>query len=244
MDRQQWSWTSPALGRSVSVARWGWYGKPVLFFPTGGGDFLDCERFLMVRALSHLIEAGRIKLYAVESVSRDWINTDVPPAEKALRQVAYDRYLVEELCPFIKKDCGDTDLRFAATGASLGGYDALNALAKHPDLFDLMIGMSGTYVLDRRMNGYWDENFYYNSPVQFLPRLARDTEQYKQLQDSMFVLARGSGPYEATNYIKQVASTLSACDIPHRVEIWGHDADHDWPTWRTMLPTFLDKLVP
>ena len=27
------------------------------------------------------------------------------------------------------------------------------------------------------------------------------------------------------------------------VAIWGEDADHDWPTWRTMLPVFLDKLV-
>ena len=243
MQRDQWSWYSPALERTMSVARWGWWGKPVLFFPTGGGDFLDCERFLMVRALQPLIDAGQIKLYAVESVTRTWIDTDVAPAVKSATQARYDRYLVEELCPFIKKDCGDTPLRFAATGASLGGYDALTALAKHPDLFDLMIGMSGTYVLDRRMNGHWDDDYYYNSPVHFLPNLSKESEQYQQLQQGLFVLARGSGPYEATNYIDRVASVLAGCKLPHRVEIWGHDADHDWPTWRTMLPLFLSRLA-
>jgi esterase/lipase superfamily enzyme len=167
----------------------------------------------------------------------------VTPADKASTQAAYDRYLVEELCPFIRKDCGETDQKFAATGASLGGYDALNALAKHPDQFDLMVGMSGTYVLDRRMNGHWDDNYYYNSPVHFLPNVSKESEQYKQLQKSMFVLARGSGPYEATNYIEKVSSVMRDSQIPHRVEIWGRDADHDWPTWRTMLPLFLSRLA-
>src|SRR5688572_30061416 len=65
MERIIQTWHSPALDRTMGVARWGWWGRPVVFFPTGGGDFLDCERFLMVRALQPLIEAGRIKLYSV-----------------------------------------------------------------------------------------------------------------------------------------------------------------------------------
>ena len=243
MERAQWSWYSPELQRTTSVARWGHFGKPVLFFPTGGGDYLDCERFLMVRALQPLIEDGRIKLYAVESVSRDWINPDISPAQKSKTQYHYDQYLINELCPFIKSDCGGTEQRFAATGASLGGYDALNAASKHPEWFDRMIGMSGTYVLDRRMNGHWDENYYYNNPVQFLPRLPRNSQQYRALQDTFFVFARGEGPYEARNYIEQVAAVFQKCQIPHRVEIWGKDADHNWPTWRTMLPMFLNRLI-
>ena len=241
--RQLWSWYSPNMEQTLSVARWGWYGKPVLFFPTGGGDFLDCERFLIVRALSPLIEAGRIKLYAVESASRTWLNSEVTPRQKTLTQARYSRYLEEELCPFIRSDCGGTGERFVATGASLGGYDALNAVARRPDLFSRMIGMSGTYMLDRRVGTWWDVDYYFNDPVQFLPRLKRDTPQYRQLQTCHFILARGSGPHEATRYIERVAGVLQHCDIPHRVEIWGKDADHDWPTWRTMLPLFLDRLT-
>jgi esterase/lipase superfamily enzyme len=243
MHRELFSWHSPELNRGISVARWGHYGKPVLFFPTGGGDFLDCERFLMVRALRPLIDAGKIKLYAVESVSRDWVNPEISPARKSETQVRYDNYLVKELCPFIQRDCGGTEQRFAAAGASLGGYDALNAASKHPEFFDRMIGMSGTYVLDRRMNGHWDQNYYFNNPVQFLPNLERTSSQYQDLQKSLFVFARGNGPYESRAYIDQVAPVFRSCSIPHRVEIWSKDADHDWPTWRTMLPLFLNRLL-
>ena len=32
--------------------------------------------------------------------------------------------------------------------------------------------------------------------------------------------------------------------IPNRVDDWGPDYDHDWPTWWEMLPLYLDDLLP
>ena len=40
------------------------------------------------------------------------------------------------------------------------------------------------------------------------------------------------------------AGVLGAKGIPNRVDDWGPGVDHDWPTWRTMLPLFLDRLLP
>ncbi len=242
-ERKIWTWNSPNVGRELSVARWGFYGKPVIFFPTGGGDFLDCERFLMVKALQPLIDAGRIKLYAVDSVCRwAWANREVPAPKKAAMQVRYDAYLVNELFPFIRSDCGGTDQKFAVAGASLGGYNAINAASKHPEWVDRMVGMSGTYILDRKMDGYWDENYYFNNPFQFLQNLP-DGPQLHALRDSRFLLARGDGPYENPDYPDRMSRVFSTKGIPHRVEIWGKSADHDWPTWRTMLPLFLKKWI-
>ena len=31
--------------------------------------------------------------------------------------------------------------------------------------------------------------------------------------------------------------------IPNRVDQWGEEWDHDWPTWRAMLPLYLDELT-
>jgi len=31
--------------------------------------------------------------------------------------------------------------------------------------------------------------------------------------------------------------------IPNRVDPWGPEYDHDWPTWRRMLPHYLDQLT-
>jgi esterase/lipase superfamily enzyme len=32
---------------------------------------------------------------------------------------------------------------------------------------------------------------------------------------------------------------LSGKGIPHTVDLWGHDVNHDWPWWRKMLPHYL-----
>ena len=243
MRRREWTHPSRALGRDMSLACWGHFGKPVLLFPTAGGDFLECERFLMVRMLRPLIEAGRIKLYACGSISSEgWMSKDAHPGHKSWLQARFDAHLTRELVPFIRNDCGGTEQKFAAAGASLGAYNAVNAAAKHPDAFDLCVAMSGTYFFDRWMHGHWDENYYFNQPIQYLPRLG-EGPQLQALRASNFVLATGTGRWEAPDETRALAKVMAGKGIPHRAEIWGPDADHDWPTWRTMLPMFLDKLV-
>ena len=39
-----------------------------------------------------------------------------------------------------------------------------------------------------------------------------------------------------------MASLLNAKGIPHWLDVWGHDVNHDWPWWRKMLPYFLEKI--
>jgi esterase/lipase superfamily enzyme len=241
VEREVRSWWSARVGREMGVARYGHFGRPVVFFPTGGGDFLDCERFQMVRALTPLLEAGRIKLYAVDSVCRQsWTNADVPPPEKSRMQARYDTWLVEELTPLIRADCGGTDQGFVACGASIGAYNALNATCKHPEIFDRMVGMSGTYVMDRRMNGYWDEDYYFNTPVQFVPNL--HGPELAALQRTRVVLGLGQD-HENPTYTWRVADVLASAGVWNRVEVWGPGSGHDWPTWRTMLPLFLERLA-
>ena len=31
--------------------------------------------------------------------------------------------------------------------------------------------------------------------------------------------------------------------VPNRVDPWGEEYDHDWPTWRAMLPHYLAELA-
>jgi len=241
VEREVRSWWSPVVDREMGVARYGHYGKPVIFFPTGGGDFLDCERFQMVRALTPLLEAGRIKLYAVDSTCRQsWTNADVVPREKSRMQARYDQWLIEELVPWVRSDCAGTDQAFAACGASIGGYHAFNVTCKHPDVFDTMIGMSGTYSMDRRMAGEWTEDWYYNDPHQFVPRLG--AADRATLARARFVFGLGKD-YENPDYTWRAAGVLRAGGYWNRVEEWGPGSGHDWPTWRTMLPLFLEKMV-
>lgn len=243
LERKEFGWQSPAVGEHMGIARFGHYGKPVILFPTGGGDYLDAERFLLVKSVAPLIEAGRIKLYLVDSVCRwAFASKDAQPRQKSLMQAKYSTYLETELFPFIKSDSGNTTDKFVVAGASMGGYNALNSAAKFPQWIDRMIGMSGTYINDRRMHGYWDENYYYNAPHQFLPRLG-EGEQLNSLRNSLFILAQGQN-WENQTYAPTMAKILDAKGIPNRHVVWGGDSGHDWPTWRTMLPLFLNRLVP
>ena len=53
----------------MRVVRWGHYGRPVLIFPTAGGDAEEIERMQLIGVLSPLLEAGRIKIYSCDSVA-------------------------------------------------------------------------------------------------------------------------------------------------------------------------------
>lgn len=243
MERLIKRWYSPHAQQEMGVARYGWWGTPVIFFPTGGGDFLDCERFLMVKALSGLIEAGRIKLYAVDSLSRkSWINQNVAPEDKVAVQAQYDAYLREELFPWIQHDCEGCSQPMVVTGASIGAFLAFSAAARHPEQIDRMIGMSGTYQMTRRMGDFWNEDWYLHDPCQFLPNMHGGSVHRQLTAKSFFFLGLGHR-YENPTYTANAAAALSRCGVSHHVEVWGGDSGHDWPTWRTMLPLALERLV-
>jgi esterase/lipase superfamily enzyme len=249
LPREVWEWHSPALDRRMSVARWGSFGEPVLLFPTAGGDFLECERFLMVRQLSPLIAAGRIKLFACGSISADgWMRGDSHPRDRAWLQELFDRYLVRELVPFIRSECGGYDHLIGA-GASLGAFNAVNAACRHPELFTQVVAMSGTFDFDKwQTKGMWsyrpdlDRNYYFHQPLRFVGGL--DGETLDQLRRVRFLIATGQGRWEEPAQSVRLHELLHHKGVPTQLELWGQDCDHDWPLWRTMLPMFLDRVVP
>jgi esterase/lipase superfamily enzyme len=242
MNRRTWNWHSPSLDREMGLGCWGHFGTPVLLFSTAAADYLDYERFKMMVVLRPLIEAGRIKVYSCDSISGDgWLNKDAHPAHKTWLQGQFDRYLIEELLPFIADDCGGSRDIIAA-GSSLGAYNAVTAAAKHPGWFQAVVAMSGTYYFERWVGEHRDTNFYFNQPIHFVPNM-KDGPLLEALRQVRFVIATGTGKWEAPDESRKLAGVLRSKGVPVDLELWGRDADHDWPTWRTMLPMFLDKLV-
>lgn len=241
MNRRTWSWHSDALEREMKVGCWGHFGKPVVLFSTAAADYLDYERFLMMDALQELIDGGRIKVYCCDGAAHPWLDPEAHPAHKSWMQACFDRYVTEELLPFVSEDCGGIR-GFVAAGASLGAYNSVNAACKHPDWFDAVIAMSGTYDFDRWMGRHRDLNYYYNQPLYFVPNMGPGP-QLDALRRVRFVIATGQGRAEAPNESVRMADVLRVRGVPVDLEIWGEDQHHDWPTWRAMLPLFLDHLV-
>jgi esterase/lipase superfamily enzyme len=243
MERRTASWYSQNLGMEMPLVAYGHAGYPLLMFPTAAADYLEYERFLLVDAIKPLIEAGRVRAYSINSVNRySLLNEEASPPWKAELLTRYDRYITDEVLPLIRKDTNDASARPLTTGASLGAFLSANAYFRHPDLLRGVIAMSGSYDIRSYLRGYHDDNVYFNNPVQYLQNLNDD--YYLPLlrrADSIYILS-GQGAYEAPERSRQLSELLHAKGIPHKLDLWGHDVNHDWPWWRKMLPFYLDKL--
>lgn len=243
MGKIQERWYSERLRQEVNVVRWGEMGAPVLVFPTAGGDAEEIERFLLVEALAPLLEARRIKLYSCDSVAgRTWLASEGDDRHRAWMQNQFHEFVAREVVPAIRTDCRDPALEVLAAGASIGAYNALAVQCRYPDLFRAAICLSGTYDLERFVDREKTLDFYFASPLHFLHDL--QGPQLETLQRRYVLLASGEGRAEDIGESWRAAHLLGLKGIPNRVDPWGPEWHHDWPTWRRMLPQYLDELVP
>lgn len=236
-------WHSPALGMNMPIVAYGDRGHPLLLFPTAAADFLENERFFLIKAVEPAIFAGHIRVFSIESINRmAWMDEQLPVAEKARRQALYMQYIENEVVPYIRRAVGDADARIATSGASFGAFHAANTLFRRPDLFDATIAMSGFYDLaPDYFHGSSDANCYFNNPADYLPAL--DGPYLDLLRNHCkIVIATGQGAYEAPDASRRLAAILESKEIPHWLDVWGHDVDHDWPWWRKMLPYYVEKI--
>ncbi|MEO7132223.1 MAG: alpha/beta hydrolase-fold protein [Dermatophilaceae bacterium] len=235
-------WYSERLGQSITLARWGTYGKPVLLFPTAGGDAEEAERRKMIGFLRPLIDAGRAKVYSCDSVAGQAMaeNIGTPEYRMAMFNAFHDA-VAHEIVPAIHTDCGGP-IPVIVAGASIGAFNSLALLCRFPELFDAAVCMSGTYSVDRFIGGRVTDDLYFSSPLRFLPDL--DGPVLEMLRRRFVVLASGTGEWEDIDESWRVGDLLGSKGIPNRVDDWGPGYKHDWPTWWEMLPTYLDELLP
>ena len=243
MTKLKKSWHSDRVGREVTVTRWGEVGTPVLFFPTAAADAEECERFHLVDAVSGLLESGRIKFYSVDSVAgQAWLTEDNSSAAASQMQLRFDAFIYHELVPAIRKDCESDDIEIIATGPSIGAFNALAATCRHPDVFAKAICMSGTYDLRKFLRGPVTQDYFQSSPILFLPEMDEGTH-LERLRERFILLTHGDGRWEEPEQSWRTAEILGERGIPNRVDAWGENYDHDWPTWREMLPKYLEELL-
>jgi esterase/lipase superfamily enzyme len=234
------------IGGDGSVISYGHWGRPVLVFPSEQGRAFDYENNGMVDAVADLIDAGRVKLYCVDSFdAQTWSRADLPLEDRARRHEAYESWIVDEVVPFVHADCGGpTDI--ATTGCSLGAFHAVNFALKRADLFPVAIGLSGNY--DAAAWNAWGERgdaTYFNNPVDYVAHLGGDHLDWLRSRLSI-VLVVGQGAWEthptgALPSTRQFAGLLQGKGIPCELDLWGHDVAHDWPWWQRQLAHHLPR---
>jgi esterase/lipase superfamily enzyme len=227
------------------VAAYGHWGRPVLAFPAERGDAGEFERRGMVAAIGDLLEAGRVKLYCVDSFDAEsWSNPDIPLEERARRHGVYESWILDQVVPFVSADCGGAS-ELIACGVSLGAFHAANFALKRADLFPLAICMSGNY--DPSTWDAWGERgdaAYFNNPMDYVAHLGGDHLDWLRGRVSLLLVC-GQGQWEDTTgsleATKRLAALLESKGIGCELDLWGYDVAHDWPSWRAQLAHHLPR---
>jgi esterase/lipase superfamily enzyme len=239
MVREIHQWHSPALNKEMPIAVYGHYGFALLMVPTAAADYLEYERFELINHLKPFLDAGKLKIFSVNSINTEsWMNKQMEGAHKAIRQNQFNEYVFNEVVPFIKS-MTSKDTPIITCGASFGALHSMNLFLKRPDLINGVIAMSGVYDLMEYTDGFYDDQVYFNSPMHYIPNLA-DHDTLEKIRQGKIILATGSGNHEDPEANRRFSNVLHSKSIPHDLEVWAEDIHHDWPTWRKMLPYFID----
>ena len=157
--------------------------------------------------------------------AESWYNFAVAPAQRNARHEQYDRYIVDEVVPFVRSHCNQPETRPMTNGCSMGAYHAVNFFFKHPDLFQGTIACSGLYRLDRSEFGLSPDDMqavYYNSPLNYLSGLGESwyLDYYRQ---RTIVVAAGQGAWdeEALEDTRRLEAICRDKSIPVWTDIWG-----------------------
>jgi Uncharacterized protein conserved in bacteria len=237
VNREYRKTLSGRLGRAMEMLVFGYEGLPVIVFPTSGGRFFDFEDHGMVNALAEKIESGRLQLFCVDSVDDEsWYNRRIPPRLRVARHSQYEGYILEEVVPAIHAENGSLSL--TTMGCSLGGYHAVNLALRHPDVITGFLALSGVFDLSGFLDGYYDQDCYFNLPTHYLPNLADSWYLDRYQRNHNYLLATGwDDQCLKQNQDLQVVLTSKA--IPHQLFIWDVLDTHNWPTWQRMVQEYL-----
>jgi esterase/lipase superfamily enzyme len=240
MRTEHQHWYSERTRREMGVVVHGHWGRPLLIFPTSGGDEWEMDRQGMIAALSDFVEAGRVKVFCIDAnSSHSFYNKGAHPFHRSSMQAQYDGYVREEVVPFIHHHC-QSSVAISTMGASLGAYHAANTLFKHPDVFKRCYALSGVYDMTRFMDGMFDDNFYFNNPVDYMANMD-DRWTREQLDSCDIHLATGHGPWEDKGPTYRMAEVLGRKGIRHSLDDWGASGGHDWPYWRHQMREYLGQ---
>ena len=232
MQREYIKWKSPSLGRDMEMLVFGKGGTPVLVFPTDQGRFFEWEEHGAIGTFSEQIEEEYNQFFFVDSVAGEsFLNKDVDPLTRVMREDQYELYIVDEVLPYIN-DVNSNPFVISA-GAELGAYQALRLALKNSELFDKVISISGYYDINVFLDGFKDDNSYYNNPIEFIPNLNDDTilKSISSLDLRLISYLNDSNRIETL----RMSDILWMKFLQHEITVWEEETSNPWTLYPIML---------
>ena len=236
MHRSQHKWFSQTLNRDMEMLIFGHAGAPMIVFPTSQGRYFEYEDRGMVGALSDGLERGLLQLVCVDSVDAEsWYANWAHPSGRIARHIQYDQYVLNEVIPFVRNE--NRNDFWMTTGCSFGAYHAINFGLRHPEVIRRSIGLSGLYDMRSFMDGYYNQDFYFNNPIDYTANL-HDANYIQQLQQQDIILAIGAED-QARPSNDKLAAQLWRAGVGNALRIWD-GWSHDWQYWDKMIRIYIN----
>jgi esterase/lipase superfamily enzyme len=234
MKEEYSKWHSPYLGHETEMLIFGHKGYPVILFPTSMGRYYQNKDFKLVESVQGFIEKGRIKIYCPDSIdASSWYNKQCHPSERARNHNRYDAMILHELVKRARQETGYE--KVAVAGCSFGGYHAVNFGFRHPSVTGYIFSMGGAFDIKPQVDGYYDDDVYFNNPVDFIPGLN------DPLIWELGIILGTSDQDICLDQNRSLSDLLNWKGIPHWLDI--RSGVHDWPVWREMFPSYISKII-
>jgi esterase/lipase superfamily enzyme len=231
MNREPHKGYSREMQRDTELLVFGHAGTPMIVFPTSMGKYFEYEDRGMISLLADKLDKGDLQIFCPDGIdSESWYNKQAHPHFRVLRHMQYERYIQHELIPYIRSRNQSSQL--AVTGCSFGGYHAVNFAFKHPDIITHCISMSGSYDIHQFLDGYYDDDCYFNCPPDFLQGMTDDwfLSRYRQMK-----IVLGTSDWDmCLDANVKLSALLHAKSVPHWLDIFTDNSKHDWPLWQRM----------
>ena len=234
MKEEYFKWYSHNLSKDIEMLVFGHQGYPVIIFPTTKGRYYESKDFGLIETVRWFLERGFIQIFCPDSIDAySWYNKGIHPADRVRNHIWYDKMIQEEIVPKIQWNTGTG--RVAVAGASFGGYHAANFAFKHPEVVSHLISMSGAFDIKTFMDGYYDDNVYFNNPVDFLPGV-----NHPDLWNMNIIL--GTSEWDICRPANErLSGILNEKNVNHWLDMRGW-VEHDWPLWREMFPHYISQV--
>jgi len=227
-------WYSPSIGRDFEMLVFGHAGQPLILYPTSKGAYYQNKDMGLIDAAAWFLENGLVKIYCPDSIDAfSWYNKSISPSVRAYNHTCYDKLIVTEIIPRAQQETGYA--KIAAAGCSFGGYHAVNTAFHHPSITSYCFSMSGAFDVKQFMDGHYDDNVYFNNPVDFIPG-DNDPDLWK------IKIVLGTCEHDICREDNlRLSDILRKKNIDHWLDI-RPNATHDWPIWKEMFPHYLSLI--
>ncbi len=238
MKEEYIKWYTPHLSKDFEMLSFGHAGVPVIAFATSQGQYYQNKDFGLVESARWFIENGLVKIYCPDSFdAQSWYNRGIHPADRVRSHLAFERVIINEVVGRAQHETGHHKVIFA--GASFGGFHAINHAFKFPHLTREVYSMSGAYDMSSFLDGYSDNETYFNSPMAFLQGM-QEGDALHNIRQMKVVL--GVPEHDATKEDNfKLSEIMNSKHINHWFD-FRHGANHDWPIWCEMFPLYLSKI--